>query len=411
MTTVDLRLPRLHDAQRQVVLEADRRNVVQCGRRWGKTTLGVDRMLQTALDGLPAAWFAPAYRMTTQVWRELLRLTAPLRQAKLCAVNRAERRFDFLTGGSIEVWSLDNPDAGRGQAYALIVVDEAAYVRGLLGVWDASLRAMLTDYRGVAWFLSTPHGMDDFHQLYLRGQQGDEGFRSWRMGTLRNPHVPADEVELARRELPGYVFAQEYEGVPHVDAANPFGGDAIRDCCVLDEPTRGEVQAWGVDLAKRRDWTVALALSAAGDCTHLQRWQTDWRDTTARLRTMLRAPALVDSTGVGDPIVEDLQRTNPYVQGFRFTETSRQQLMEGLAQAIQRRAVRVPRGILQEELLAFRFDYSRRGVRYAAPDGVHDDTVMALALAVRCRSEHAAVPLRLDIGGADDDAGEDDDWT
>jgi hypothetical protein len=410
VTTVELRLPRLHDAQRQVLAEADRRNVVQCGRRWGKTTLGVDRMVTTALDGLPAAWFAPTYRMQAEVWRELMRLTAELRRAGLVVAIKSERRLEFATGGVIELWSLDDPDAGRGRAYATIVVDEAAYVRNLLAAWDASLRAMLTDYRGTAWFLSTPHGMDDFQQLFLRGQQGREGWASWRMPTTANPHIPVDEVELAERELPAEVFAQEYLGIPAPDAANPFGADAIRDCCTLDEPTLGTPAAWGVDLAKSQDWTVALALDDAGTCTHLQRWRSDWRNTTARLQGMLQGvPSLVDSTGVGDPIVEELARRSPYVQGFKFTATSRQQLMEGLAVALQRRAVRVPRAVLQDELLAFRFDYSGGRVRYAAPNGVHDDAVMALALAVRCRGKHAARPLFLDVPDDLDDL--DDDWS
>lgn len=410
MPTVELRLPRLHDAQLQVLAEAGRRNVVQCGRRWGKTTLGVDVVLDTALQGKPAAWFAPAYRMQAEVWRELQRLTAPMRQAKLCVAIKSERRLEFATGGVVELWSLDDPDAGRGRAYADIVVDEAAYVRNLLDAWDASLRAMLTDYRGRAWFLSTPHGMDDFHQLFLRGQQGVEGWASWRMPTTANPHIPVDEVELAERELPADVFAQEYLGIPAPDAANPFGADAIREVCTLDEPTHGTPAVWGVDLAKSRDWTVALALEAGGTCSHLQRWRSDWRNTTARLAGMLQAPSLVDSTGVGDPIVEELARKCPHVHGFKFTATSRQQLLEGLAVAIQRRAIRVPRAVLQDELLAFRFDYRGGGVRYAAPDGVHDDTVMALALAVRCQGEHAARPLFLDVpDDVDDDM--DLDWS
>lgn len=404
VTTLELRLPRLHAAQELVLSEADRRNVVQCGRRWGKTTLGVDVVLDTALRGMPAAWFAPAYRMQAEVWRELLRLTATLRQAKLVNVLKSERRLEFATGGVIELWSLDDPDAGRGRAYATIVVDEAAYVRELLNAWNAALRAMLTDYAGIAWFLSSPHGMGDFNTMYLRGQQGDEGWRSWRMPTTANPYIPLAEVELAERELPADVFAQEYLGIPAADAANPFGGDAIRDCCTLDEPTGGVPAAWGVDLAKHQDWTVATALDLGGNCTHWQRWRSDWRNTSARLDTMLRGvPSLVDSTGVGDPIVEGLAATNPMVEGFKFTMTSRQQLLEGLAQTLQRRSIRVPRGVIRDELLAFRFDHTKGRVRYSAPPSVHDDAVMSLALAVRCAGQAAPRPLTLDVG--------DDDWS
>jgi phage FluMu gp28-like protein len=400
VTVIDLQLPVLHAGQRRVLAEARRFNVLQCGRRWGKTTLGVDILLNAALDGQPTAWFAPTYRMQAEVWRALRRTLGPM--LDLCDVSIAERRIGLPTGGTIELWSLDNPDSGRGRAYGTMVIDEAAYVRELLETWQASLRPMLTDLEGTAWFTSTPRGADGFHQLYLRGQQERDGWASWRMPTSSNPHIPPAEIDAAREELPDLVFRQEYLGEPADDIANPFGSEAIRAVCTLDEPTNGQPAAWGVDLAKSHDWTVAIALDADGVCTHMHRWRSDWRNTTRRLQVMLQVPALVDSTGVGDPIVEELARQAPYVEGFKFTATSRQSLLEGLAMAIQTRAIRIPRDLLMDELMAFRFDYSRGGVRYAAPPGVHDDAVMALALAVRCRSEASAAPLVLDVGHDDD---------
>ena len=94
-------------------------------------------------------------------------------------------------------------------------------------------------------------------------------------------------------------------------------------------------------------------------------------------------PALIDSTGVGDPIVEELQRSLQLVQSFKFTSQSKQQIMEGLASRIQSVGIQFPDGWLRDELDSFEFEYSRTGVRYSAPSGSHDDGVCALALAVR----------------------------
>ena len=92
--------------------------------------------------------------------------------------------------------------------------------------------------------------------------------------------------------------------------------------------------------------------------------------------------ALVDSTGVGDPIVERLQRNLPSVEGYQFTSPSKQKLMEGLSMAIQSGAIGYPEGHIVNELDVFGYEYTRTGVKYSAPDGLHDDCVMALALAV-----------------------------
>ena len=96
-------------------------------------------------------------------------------------------------------------------------------------------------------------------------------------------------------------------------------------------------------------------------------------------------PALVDSTGVGDPILESLQIEQRWnFEGFKFSSASKQQLMEGLAVAIQRGEITVPQGPIVAELESFEYCYTRTGVRYSAPEGMHDDCVCALALAWRC---------------------------
>jgi hypothetical protein len=59
MRELRLELPRPHPAQQQVINEASRFGVLACGRRWGKSTLGIDRIVGRALQGAPCGWFAP----------------------------------------------------------------------------------------------------------------------------------------------------------------------------------------------------------------------------------------------------------------------------------------------------------------------------------------------------------------
>jgi hypothetical protein len=90
--------------------------------------------------------------------------------------------------------------------------------------------------------------------------------------------------------------------------------------------------------------------------------------------------ASVDSTGVGDAVLESLQaggRRN--FEGFHFTSASKQQIMEGLAVAIQKQEIGFPDGVIVNELESFEYEYMRTGVKYSAPSGMHDDCVCALA--------------------------------
>ncbi len=400
-----------HVAQLDVLRGARRFNVVACGRRWGKTELAVEYLVPRCLvkRRQPAGWFAPTYRLLEEAWDRvadaLRRVYGPI------DVNKADRQMTVDGGLHVDFWTLSGAKegeslAGRGRAYGLVVIDEAAHAKYLDQDWTRAIRPTLTDYRGEAWMLSTPRGRNAFHRLWLRGRMGEVGWASFQQPTSANPFLAADEITAAEAELPRAAFAQEYLAEFLADAANPFGLEAIA-ACLAPILSDAEPVCWGVDLAKSTDWTVAIALDARMHVCGYQRWQADWRNTTSRLQAMLgRTPALVDSTGVGDPIVEELQARCTAVEGFKFSSQSKQQLMEGLAVALQRHEVRFPDvPPVRDELEAFGYEYRPTGVRYCAPEGVHDDCVDALALAVMCYRRRPAAAT-LDASGP-----EDLDWT
>jgi hypothetical protein len=146
--------------------------------------------------------------------------------------------------------------------------------------------------------------------------------------------------------------------------------------------------AYGIDLAKYRDWTVITGLDANGVPSYFDRFQRDWHQTkTEIIKVVGRTPARIDSTGVGDPIVEDITRKCPRAQGVNYAAgiRTKQQLMEGLAVAINGGQVGILEGVMQDELEQFEFVYSNGRVKYSAPEGSHDDCVNSLALAYDCK--------------------------
>jgi hypothetical protein len=287
---------------------------------------------------------------------------------------------------------LDNVDPGRGRKYKRVIIDEAGIVRDLETIWTQAIRPTLTDLKGDAWFLGTPKGRNYFHRLFLRGQQGDPGWKSWRFATVQNPYLDPAEIEDARGELPDLAFRQEYLGEAVEDGSNPFG-IAFIQACITPRLSPKPTVAYGVDLAKSIDHSVIIGLDQDKVVTEFDRFQAPWKETFDRVRdtvnrpkpfTVGKVPALVDSSGVGDPILERLHREGgDHFQGFKFTSVVRQQILEGLAAAIQKQEVRFPDGPIVRELESFGYEYTRTGgVKYVAPEGVHDDCVMALALAL-----------------------------
>ncbi len=270
--SVKIQINNEHSGQIKVLSEAKRFNVLDCGRRWGKSSLAVNLLCEPALDGHPVAYFAPFYKLLEGTYKELYSVLNTVTSKK------HENQFiELVTGGSIEFWSLENPLAGRSRKYKVAIIDEAAFNRNLWQSWTEAIRPTLTDLKGSAWFMSTPKGKNDFYKLWMRGQTGEPDWMSWQMPTITNPFIDAAEIESARRDLPELAFKQEYLAEFNDNVANPFGLDYIRICTgqMSNEPA----VCFGIDLAKSFDWTVIIGLDKFGTVCHFDRFQRPWNET------------------------------------------------------------------------------------------------------------------------------------
>jgi len=209
---VDLNLPLYHPGQAQVFRERQRFNVVNCGRRWGKTVLardlllGVDEVDNGAVNGFPVAYFAPTYKMTMDTWRAMNIMCRDFIKVR----HTDEMYLELYGGGTIRFWSLDNPDSARGPFYKRAIVDEAAIVHDLKYAWNDVIRATLVDLEGDGWLFSTPKGkLNYFWDLAQRHLKFDN-WAYWQMPTASNPHIKAAEIEEARLTLDPVTFAQEW---------------------------------------------------------------------------------------------------------------------------------------------------------------------------------------------------------
>ena len=384
---VQLRLIEHHPAQKRVVKEASRFNVLACGRRFGKSVLGIDRILDPALDGYPVGWFSPTYKMLSEIWRDVRKTLTPI------TTNRSEQehRIELVTGGIVDMWSLDTPDVARGRKYKLIVIDEAAMVHDLGEAWNAVIRPTLTDYQGDAWFLSTPKGRNFFWELWQRGQDGSRPeYKSWQMPTLANPHIKPSEVESARRELPERIFQQEYLAQFLDDGGAVFRQVPLAaTATVQDAAIEGHTYVFGVDWGKHEDFSVFSVIDTIdSSLVHLDRFnQIDYTVQTARLKALAERfnPRLIvaERNSMGEPLIEQLQRDGLSIHPFTTTNASKTAAIDALSLAFERGIITIPNDpVLIGELQAYEMERLPSGLlRYSAPSGMHDDCVMSLALA------------------------------
>jgi hypothetical protein len=362
-----------HPAQQAVLDSTARFRVLMCGRRFGKSLIAQVIALLRCSEGKKVAYITPTYLLAGTFFDALTK------ELPAAVYRNASLKVIEFNGGQIRFFTGEKLDRLRGQSFHTVIIDEASFIPHLENGWLYSIRPTLTDYAGDAVFLSTPRGKNYFYSLFMQGVEGTTEWQSFKYDSYANPHIPKHEIDLARETLPEDVFRQEYLADPLDNAANPFGGTYIRQC-VYPISTAPAV-AYGVDLAKSVDWSVIIGIDANGSVCHYERFQRDWRITRQTISALPRIATLIDSTGVGDPIFEDLARDGRPVEGYKFTSHSKQQLMEGLVAAIQQRLITFPEGQITRELEVFEYQYTPHGVRYSAPSGFTDDCVMALGLA------------------------------
>lgn len=378
--------PWLYPAQQAAVFASQRYAVVEASTKAGKTVACMTWILEQAISpevdqqGRNYWWIAPVYPQAQIAFRRLKRGLPP----EIIKPNESALTLSLPNGAVIWFKSAEKPDNLYGEDVYAAVIDEATRCRE--DAWYA-IRSTLTATHGPVRIIGNVKGRRNWaYQLARKAEAGEPGMHYAKLtahDAVAAGVLSQAEIDDARQHLPENVFKELYLAEPSDDDGNPFGVTAIRACVA---PLSQSVPiAWGWDLAKSVDWTVGVALDAAGVVCRFERWQGPWDNTKMRIKAATGViPALVDSTGVGDPVLEDLQKDfGSNYAGFKFSAPSKQQLMEGLAVAIQQRTIRFPDGPIVTELESFEFEYTRTGVRYGAPEGSHDDCVCALALAVQ----------------------------
>lgn len=389
---VEYQRPWLYPKQLAAIFHDRRYGLIEASTKAGKTSGCIAWLFEQAAvhgaEGRNYWWVAPIFPVAKIAFRRLKRyLPRPLYEA-----NETELTITLVNGAVIWFKGADKPDSLYGEDVYAAVLDEASRMKE--DAWVA-VRSTLTATRGPVRLIGNVKGRKNFFYSLARKAEAGEPNMAHHVITaydaVAGGVITLDEVEDARRLLPEPVFNELYLCQPADDGGNPFGLTAIRDCVgpLADNPPA----CWGVDLAKSHDWTVAVGLDAHGQVCRFERFQKPWLDTITTLRDLVgTTPALVDSTGVGDTVLEALQQGRGNFEGFKFTSQSKQQLMEGLAVAIQQRKTTYPEGVIVMELEQFEFEYTRTGVRYSAPAGQHDDTVCALALAISKHSVPRSEP-------------------
>lgn len=400
---VEYTRPFMYPYQTAILNSPARYTVTEAATKVGKTASHIIWLFEQAAKLQPNQsvwWIAPVFGQSKIAFS---RMKNQISVKNFFRVNESNMQLTLPTGGIIRFKSADKPDNLFGDDVYAAVFDE--FTRAREESWHA-LRSTLTSTGGPCKFIGNVKGKKNWGYHLAQLAKGDNNilnggdydyfkitaYDAADAGMLTKDGRPfREEIEKAKNDLPTIVFNELYLAEASEDGTNPFGYAFIDQC--TDPISSLPAVCYGVDLAKTTDWTVIIGLDKNRQVCHFERFQKDWRQTLQHIKALpKKVPMAIDSTGVGDPIGEDVARSQEDVKLVKFTSATKQQLMEGLAMSIQGRKILFPKmttekmksddpGHIQKELKDFEFQYTRTGVRYGAPEGQHDDCVCGLALA------------------------------
>ncbi len=389
-----LKLPTPYAKQHAAIADPARIVLIEASTKSGKTAGCLTWILQQAWNnGAPGQaywWVAPVYSQAKAIGFARMKsmLTQADKHKRIWKHHDSELWIELWNGARIWFKGADHTDSLYGEDVYAAVIDEATRCKE--DAWIA-VRSTLTATKGPIRIIGNVKGRRNWAYNLARLAEGGEDSMAYHKLTAYDAVeagvLDRDEVEQAKRILPESVFKELYLAEPTDDGANPFDLRSIAAC--VEPESDNPAICFGVDLAKSIDYTAVVGLDDDGRVAVIERWNgTDWKSTVDRISKLVGSEfCLVDSTGLGDPVLEQIQGACTQAQGFKFSSSSKQQLMEGLASAISQQIVSYPEGWLRLELEAFEFEHTRTGVRYSAPPGLHDDGVCALALAVKAKSQ------------------------
>lgn len=410
--TIDFRLPELHSKQREIVESTAKHKRVNAGRRGGKSRLCCSIASLAALEeGIPIWWCAPTFRNTKAAWNDL---TAVARQlGKLVKIYKDDFLIEYprtsasrMSAGYVQVVSTAEPDNMRSIGLGGLIYDEAAY--GSQRAYLEVLQPALLDFDGWDILISTPNGFNWYYREWKKGQDKEDGYASFHWTTYDNPFLPggAAAIDALRGRMTEKAFRQEILAEFVADALSVFRNvEACTHRDELDGPIPGHSYVMGLDWGRKHDFT-AISIWDVEDRreVYLDRFnQVGFGIQRGRVKALAEqwnvTDILAEENGIGMANVEQLQLEGLPVIPLKMSWQTKKQLVEELALGFERSEVGVlDHKVANEELMAYQelVNPQTNVVRYSAPDGGHDDTVIARMLAYHVLGDSVGEPAILD---------------
>jgi phage FluMu gp28-like protein len=381
-----------HPKQRELIngiIESKAKyHIASIGRQFGKSLMGINLALYWAINHGPAKilWISPIYSQTTKVHKEIMLAIGGTNIVQ--NNNYSSNEILLRNGSTIMFRSAERYDNIRGLTLDYVIIDEAAFIKD--DAYAEAIKPTLLVRGKKVLFISTPKGKNWFYNLYQLGLSPDyPNYVSYAGSSYDTPYIDKKEIEDAQRTIPKNVFQQEYLA-QFIDSGGEVFTDIDTNTFPTYTPPEGKIFC-GIDLGKQNDYTVATFIDSKGKVVDIYRNnRQEWTTMTQEMLVLIRkwnATVLVEVNSIGDVIFEQVKKAWSDTHPFVTSSKSKNEIIEGLILDFNNAEVKIPSKELfpplYSELSVFTYEYNpkTRNIRYGHPAGLHDDTVISLAIA------------------------------
>ena len=393
MASVDITLKRPHSDVQRRMIEYPGSVVIYAGRRYGKTDGFVQRIFYWMRQKPGLYWWVGlSWRSASmkRAWREVSTIARQVIRAmglnERDYINRS--RFEVRLPGLGEIWfrTADNPSSLAGEGIQGVVLDEFSLMQEI--VWNEYVQGTLLDYGGWAAFSGVPKGNNWASQLWRAAGELDDWIKL-HATSYDNPHIEPEAIDKIKRQIPEWLFNQEY--MAQIVSGEGMVFRNVMECATavwLDEPESGRQYIAGVDVADAEDYTVVSVFDVVNRCeVYKDRFRrvgyTVLEDRLHATYSRFKLESmLIEDNSIGQPVIDHLRQRQMVIIPFHTSTATKQPVIQKLQSAFEHREISIlPDDTTINELSAYEATKMASGYKYGAPSGMHDDTIIALAIA------------------------------
>jgi phage terminase large subunit-like protein len=398
--------------QEELLNDKSPRIVACMGRQTGKTTTIATKALHFAFTNPNTTTLivSPSMRQSMIMFDKILNFTYATSLLKNSVVRKTRTIIQFTNGSNIIALPCSEHML-RGYTANLAICDEASFIPETL--ITEIIYPMISTTKGTTVLLSTPWDKNHFfYKAFL-----NPAYSAHKIPSTQNPLIAPEFLAEMQQTMTEDAYKREYEAEFTEAATSYFQQELIRKCIEKAQQLQIEpyanLEQWiqngqyfaGLDLGKLQDNSVLAVIRKENDglkLVYLYQFPLQMPYTEV-INTLVAAnekfhfqKLLIDQTGVGEPILENLKEQGiTRTEGQTLTQDTKTDLLTNLKLFMEQNQLAIPYNkTLCQQINDQQFSYGKNGkLSFNHPPNSHDDMLWALALAVYAAKSQPAPKL------------------